>query len=369
MGSLEAFHVPDEHESVADEPERDFAGALHEVSNTLTVLLGWLDVAYAKLEPGGVREAVEVARTHAHLGYRIARRAIGAEMPALEQLERSAASLARTAVLGVEPQAQRRGVRLQIDARADADVAVRDVTPVLQILTNLLLNAIAFSPKDSVVELRVIVDPHDVRYSVSDSGAGIEAARAKTLLAAPDSTRWGGAGLGLRHSSALAAAKGGELRLTRSSPGAEFELRWPLAASGSGPRQRAVRSGGIQGARVLVIEDDPAVRSLIELTLEARGATTLIVSSVADVRRLAGARAVFDVALMDLSPLGNEMPDVIGLLRRANPSVRLIVISGSTARLSNDVESELSGWVRKPFEMDEVIEVIASALERQRAAG
>src|SRR3569832_150888 len=68
-------------------PERDLAGALHEVSNALTVVLGWLDNALAACAPalegqpdadGTARQAIEIARTHASLGHAIARRAVGA---------------------------------------------------------------------------------------------------------------------------------------------------------------------------------------------------------------------------------------------------------------------------------------------------
>src|SRR5689334_12172948 len=65
------------------EPETDLAAALHEVSNALTVVLGWLDVAAARLPDGSagasLSEALEVAQSHARLGHQIARRAIGAE--------------------------------------------------------------------------------------------------------------------------------------------------------------------------------------------------------------------------------------------------------------------------------------------------
>ena len=56
------------------------AGALHEVSNALTVVLGWLDVALAQLAAGSAREAIEIAHTHARLGHGLARSAIGVPM-------------------------------------------------------------------------------------------------------------------------------------------------------------------------------------------------------------------------------------------------------------------------------------------------
>jgi hypothetical protein len=95
---------------VASKAEADLAGALHEVSNALTVVLGWLDAAHAKLPPGDERDAVEVARTHARLGHRVAREAIGAEVFPGGTSERAAKSLAPCALVGVAPQAERRGV-------------------------------------------------------------------------------------------------------------------------------------------------------------------------------------------------------------------------------------------------------------------
>src|SRR5688572_15563773 len=74
-------------------PERDLAGALHEVSNALTVVLGWLDNARDNLE-GGPLEALEIARAHASLGHAIARRAVGAPLQEGTEL-RSALTLVR----------------------------------------------------------------------------------------------------------------------------------------------------------------------------------------------------------------------------------------------------------------------------------
>src|SRR5690606_27255644 len=57
-------------------PDLDLAGTLHEVSNALTVVLGWVAEARDKLPPGEVRDALEIAYSHAHRGHAAARRAI-----------------------------------------------------------------------------------------------------------------------------------------------------------------------------------------------------------------------------------------------------------------------------------------------------
>src|SRR5678815_20583 len=95
-------------------PEADLAGALHEVSNALTVVLGWLDVAYSRLEPGPARDAIDVARTHARLGHGVSRSAIGAEAPE-SSAQASGRSVAESALMGVGPQADQRGVSLELE--------------------------------------------------------------------------------------------------------------------------------------------------------------------------------------------------------------------------------------------------------------
>ena len=105
----------------------------------------------------------------------------------------------------------------------------------LQILTNLLLNAIGVAPRTSAVAIEGSIDGAGrlVIVVVSDEGPGIAPERRATLLSAGVSTRPGGAGIGLRHAAALARRAGGVLSLADSDSGARFELRWPYHKAGS----------------------------------------------------------------------------------------------------------------------------------------
>src|SRR4051794_306099 len=272
--------------------DTDLAGALHEVSNALTVVLGWLDVACNRQDPHAIREAVEVARLHARLGHQISRSAIGAEVPERENEQRSARSVLSAAALGVTPQAERRAVNVLVDAAEAGHALVRHASSALQILTNLLLNAIDFSPEGGEVVISVSDVGSSVVFSVADEGPGIDPERVATLFCAPQSTRRGGAGVGLRHSAALARSHGGELRVARANPGAAFELRWPIAEARSSVRPSNQTKSLVRGARVLVVEDDAAVCSLVELALGARGAEVV----------LAGSQAEFKAALANSGP-------------------------------------------------------------------
>jgi GNAT superfamily N-acetyltransferase len=159
------------------EPEPDLAAALHEVSNALTVVLGWLDGARSGLPSGSEREAVEIALAHARLGYRIARRAIGADVSDVER-DRIAAEVARDAVLAVTPEARRSGVGVRLIDRARGNELVGDAPSVLQIVLNLLLNALAPSGR----RRRQLVLERDGDSYASKYPTRMESARAREHL-------------------------------------------------------------------------------------------------------------------------------------------------------------------------------------------
>lgn len=347
--------------------DADLPGALHEVSNALTVVLGWLDVAYSRLPAGAARDAVEVARTHARLGHGISRSAIGAEAPdALAQA--SGVSVAESALMGVRPQADQRGVELDLQLPDSGTALLGHVGSLLQILTNLLLNAIDFSPRGKTVCLSVREEGDVIVFAVGDEGPGIDPERVATLLTAPVSTRRGGAGVGLRHSAALARSKGGILNVARTSPGACFELRWPIAELRTSTAPRKVKRPTVSGARVLVVEDDEAVCNLVELALSARGAEPRIVTSRKELDAVLAQSGELDAALVDLSPLAADAAGAFQALRERHPGIPVILISGVASGVPEELSGDVSAWVRKPFEMGEVLAVLGSILEERARA-
>jgi CheY-like chemotaxis protein len=359
---------PRSHDELPSGVQGNLAGALHEVSNALTVVLGWLDVARQRLPAGAARDAVEVARTHAHLGHRVARSAIGAEAPQRGSSRRPARSVAKAAVLAVSPQAELHGVTVTLERGSDGHGLVRDVGAVLQILTNLLLNAIAFTPRGRSVKVGVHDDGPFCIFNVRDEGPGIEPSRVANLFSGQTSTREGGAGLGLRHSAELARSHGGILEHVAGGPGATFELSWPIGeALSQAGRLAPPQQSSVAGARVLVVEDDAAVRSLVEFALEARGAQAIVVASGTEFDAIVAAGAPFDAALIDLSPLEGRASSALETLRAASPKVITILISGVASGVPDGAEAFVSAWVRKPFEMSEVLHVMGNLLTGRRS--
>ncbi|HEX4337588.1 MAG TPA: ATP-binding protein [Polyangiaceae bacterium] len=322
----------------------------------MTVVLGWLDRAKSQAPHGEVEDAIDVALSHARLGHSIARRAIGAELKD-GNVTRSALSVARDALLGVAQEASRRGVAVSCDDEATNDLLVRAAPVAQQILINLLLNAVHFSPPGTRVELVTTATTQEMCFKVCDAGPGIAPERVESLFRSPESTRPGGAGIGLRHAHALAEKHGGCLSLVKSGPtGSVFELAWPLGEAASAAFRTAPLQS-LDGMRILLLEDDPAVQTLVDLGLSTRGASVATASTVKELDAIIR-RGVFDVALLDLSPLGKNPATTLELIEQCQRGLPVVIISGSIAP---DIDApNVTSWVRKPFEIGELVHAVAS---------
>lgn len=154
-----------------------------------------------------------------------------------EQVDLIDASRRAAGILGVR--ASDREITLDVDGEGDV-VALAEYRRVLQILINLIGNAIAYSPEGSTVTIRANRDgEHSVSISVSDEGPGIAEGHSTKIFEKferlgreSDGSKDPGSGLGLYISRKLALAMNGELTLqspVRTDPpmGARFTLRLP----------------------------------------------------------------------------------------------------------------------------------------------
>jgi CheY-like chemotaxis protein len=342
--------------TTSKDPHRDLAGALHDVSNALTVLLGWVAEARApELPPDAVAYALRIIEQRARIARDLARHAIGA--PRIDE-QASIGSITTEVVEALRVEATRSGVTTEIRGAGGAAM-VAGALDLSQILTNLLLNALAYAPSGTTIALDLSSDEDTCWILVSDEGPGVPASRRDGIFRG-DSLRPGGTGVGLRHSRDLARASGGDLDLVQSASGkgATFRVAWPRADAMPRPPMSTPRVRELAGVRVLVIEDDDAVTQLLEAALEARGAEVTIVGTPRALSE-ALARATFDAALIDLSPIAEDVTGALAELRQRSPGVDVVLITGSADRLPAAVTAEGIKLVRKPFELPEVFAALA----------
>jgi signal transduction histidine kinase len=145
--------------------------------------------------------------------------------------------LVRATISKMAPQAESRGLRLQLEADENASLAVADPDRIEQVLVNLLDNAVKYSPPSGTVLVRVNCgSPGSIQVQVEDQGIGIPADDLKRVgerFYRADRARSraeGGSGLGLAIAQALVEAHDGRLWL-ESREGQGTVVTFSLPAS------------------------------------------------------------------------------------------------------------------------------------------
>jgi signal transduction histidine kinase len=134
------------------------------------------------------------------------------------------------------PQSQKAGVEVKVEVPANLPGISADGDRLAQVFTNLVDNALKFTPSGGVISLRASVVNDEVLVSVTDTGAGIPA-EAQTHIFdrfyQADSSRRGGAkhgaGLGLAIAREIVLAHGGKINVrSRLGEGTSFDVFLPL---------------------------------------------------------------------------------------------------------------------------------------------
>ncbi|MCA9588483.1 MAG: hybrid sensor histidine kinase/response regulator [Myxococcales bacterium] len=350
---------------MASDPRRDLAGVLHDVSNALTVLLGWVGEARSpEATPEAVEYALKIIEQRARIARDLSRQAIGS--PRIEH-DKDVLGVVDEVVAALRVEAQKASCTLMRDGAAGARVSGE--LDLSQVVTNVVMNAISHSPEGGVVAVRVSVLPETVVIDVADEGPGVPPERREKVFRG-DSLRPGGTGVGLRHSRALARAAGGDVEALEVDPelGACFRIHWPRADAVPRPPVSAARIADLEGMRVLVIEDDDAVTQLLEAGLGARGATVFVAATMWELDAALAASAAteqtpggrLDAILVDLSPVSSDPAGAFARIRAACPAAALVVITGNADALPEAVSAEQVWLVRKPFEVREIVGVLTT---------
>ena len=325
----------------------------------------------------------------------------------LERRPLHLAAMVREVEAFFAPQAVAKGIELVSTCSPDVpELLLGDGTRLRQIVTNLVGNAIKFTPTGGVhVHLGLEGEAPDslaparggmrVRIQVADSGVGIDPARLPLLFKpfqqADESIgrRFGGTGLGLSIADDLARLMGGRIEATSAvGRGSTFTLVLPLAvaevptgfepllrtgaAKAAAPGRASEPAAPLAGRIVVVAEDDPANQAVVVAMLEALHVRPLVASDGHEALALLGEHAV-DAVLMDV-----QMPGLDGLAvtrawrRRGGSAATLpfVAMTGSTE--PEDVAAcraaGMGPILTKPFPLADLQRALLEAIDSGAAA-
>ncbi len=269
---------------------------------------------------------------------------------------------------------------------------VGDATRLRQVLLNLAGNALKFTEHGEVVLALTLLGEEDgrarIRFEVSDTGIGIASDKLEQIFVgfsqAEQSTsrRYGGTGLGLAISRRLVALMGGELRVdSRVGEGSLFHFEVTLAES---PAEHAVAPPSRPGLKVLIVDDNPMAREVLQGLGESLGWDCDLASSGEQALALVHLAAErgephYDLILMDWRMPGLDGWETSRRIRDSHESDAPVIIMVTAhgrellaARSEQEIQS-LGGYLVKPVTasmlQDAVAEATSGEPRRHRAEG
>jgi PAS domain S-box-containing protein len=313
-------------------------GIAHDFNNLLQAILG-----YAQLmarSPGNadvVRRGLDVIEKAANGGAETVRRIqkfarLRPDEPFvtmdLNQVIRDSLAITRPRW---EEKKVKGGVPLQLELElGPVPVVMGRPAELNEVITNLVLNAIDAMPRGGTLRIRTRLGDHrHAVITVADTGMGMSEEVRKKVFD-PFFTTKGeeGTGLGLSVSHSIVERHGGELKVdSRPGEGTTFTITLPIGMSPAGEAMSGAEPGVERKGRILLVDNDPQVLSILGEMLKDAGHHVLPVPNGPEALRVFVPNG-FDLVITNVGMPEMSGWDVAEQLRARDPNVPVIFITG-----------------------------------------
>ena len=361
-------------------------GIAHDFNNLLVGVLGNVELLESRLDPNG--EEIRIVERMSNA----ARRAVELSNQMLVfansgVVEREPLELCGLVEEGLDVLNESERARVRVELCTDLPTIRAERTRVLQIVTNLVRNALeASAANDGQVTVRTglhtvtpseldgarngeALEPGEVPVlEVSDDGCGISPEDLKRIFDPFFSTKFPGRGLGLGVVSGAVRANRAAL-MVDSAPDQGTRVRVFFEPDGGPaatmePELSGVEQGAGQGT-LLVVDDEPVVLETVRRMLEMAGYHVLPVTNGTEaIEVVSRDSSRIDAVLLDMTMPGMSGLETLTELRRIATDLPVVVLSGHS---EEDMERAFadhapSAFLGKPFRSSELLAVVRRAL-------
>ena len=353
-------------------------GIAHDFNNFLTIVQGNTDLAKIHMKPGDpVCEILQQTDTACKRAASLASQ--------LLTFGKGGAPIVRTTsvaeLLAASVDLARAGSQVRFDLAIPDDLwpADIDVGQISQVFHNVLLNARQAVPEGGVIDVRaenVVIDEavpfigtgKYIRILIRDNGCGIPEEILPKIFDPYFTTKETGSGLGLATAYSIVTKHHGHIRAdSTAGQGSTFCIHLP--ASELSPVTQPANVVRMGTGRILVMDDEEAIRSVLGLMMQQLGYEVECASDGAEAvelfaRAMVSGRSFVGV-LLDLTVPGRMGgKEAAAELRSIDPSVKLIVSSGYSDApiLSEFKKYGFDDVIRKPYTLAELGDVLTRVI-------
>jgi signal transduction histidine kinase/CheY-like chemotaxis protein len=349
----------------------DVAAAVsHEVANAVGAIAGWAELGVGPAAGVSAEEALRLIGSCARAAQQAARNMLSVARGEVAEQEQEIdfSALASELLSLLSLTARQARVRLSTNVEPDLKV-LGSRSQLFTVLWNLAKNAVEACAPNGTVSVLLSAAGAKLVLEVRDNGAGLHPDELARIFTPYYTTKATGTGLGLVLVQQAATSLGGEIAVQSSKGrGTTFRVTMPRLARHSNvvaarPAGSSAGSSAELAARVLVIDDDDALREMIATALSLRGADVVTAKGSEQACKLEGR---FDIALIDMMLDDCRGDELLALLRRRDTVSAAMLVTGTVQKPRLVAGGEPDDWVRKPFEIGLLVERIQRTLDRHR---